>query len=68
MNYAANSSEVLIKGKINPEAVTLIDDSDIDRIRNTPKQKSTIERDNKEKEESLKKKIKLVKEKEHSNR
>lgn len=51
MNYAANSSEVLIKGKINPEAVTLLDDSDIDRIRNTPKQQSTIYRDNLEKEE-----------------
>ncbi|MDF2804179.1 MAG: wapA3, partial [Anaerocolumna sp.] len=58
VDYAANSSEVLIRGKIDPEAVTLLDEDAIKKIKNTDKQKSTIERDNKEKEERLKKKNK----------
>ncbi|GAA0075634.1 hypothetical protein UT300005_00120 [Clostridium sp. CTA-5] len=56
MNSSANFSEVLIKGKIPPEAVTLLDESEIKRIRNTPKQISTIDKDYKEKGERLKKK------------
>ncbi|MFT8352881.1 RHS repeat-associated core domain-containing protein, partial [Clostridium saccharoperbutylacetonicum] len=55
VDYSANSSEVLIRGKIDPEAVTLLDEDDIKKIKNTDKQKSTIERDYKEKGERLKK-------------